>query len=123
MKAPEAKTAIDTKAATEILISKLKGEKGALSELEADKTIVDFIQTVKEPAQQAILQELWQSLKLDIDNGNVLPEKKAIALLYSAKYLSEYMNSSFAEGKSPTEIYLLMEANQNKLIHQHVQDK
>ncbi|MEI7563423.1 MAG: hypothetical protein WCJ39_07460 [bacterium] len=70
-----------------------------------------------------MLQELWQSLNVDVDNNNVLPEKKAIALLYSAKYLSDYMNSSFAEGKSPTDIYLLMEANQNKLIHQHVQDK
>ena len=60
---------------------------------------------------------------MDVDDHNVLPEKKAIALLYSAKYLADYMHSSFAEGKSPTEIYLLMEGNQNKIVHQHVQDK
>ena len=122
-KSAEAKNAIDSKMITDILTSKLKGEKGSLSATEADKAITDFIQTVKEPAQQAMLQELWQSLKVDIDDNTVLPEKKAIALLYNAKYLSDYMNSSFAEGKSPTDVYLLMEANQNKLIHQHVQDK
>ena len=48
-KNPETKNAINTEVAADILASKLKGKENNLSMGEADKTISDFIQTVKEP--------------------------------------------------------------------------
>jgi len=88
---------------------------------EVDAIIQQEIEKIQNPAEKDMAQKLWFSIESKVNDGRLLASEKAIIFVHSLAFMSDY-KMAFPQ-KTADEVFLLIEANQNKLIHQHVQDK
>ena len=88
---------------------------------DVDAEIENMLESVKNPAEKEVLGKLRASMKSKVNDGRLLPSEKAVIFAHSMAFVSDY-KLAFKD-KTASEVFLLVEANQNKLIHQHVQDK
>gem|GEM_PF-5666917 len=89
--------------------------------IEVNQKIEEQLEKMKNPAEKDMAKKLWSSIESKVNDGRLLPSEKAVIFASSIVFMSDY-KSAFPE-KTANEIFLLIEANQNKLIHQHIQDK
>lgn len=88
---------------------------------EVDSKVENMLENVKNPAEKEVLSKLRASMKSKVNDGRLLPSEKAVIFAHTIAFVWDY-KLAFKD-KTASDVLLLVEANQNKLMHQHVQDK
>jgi hypothetical protein len=82
------------------------------------------INKIKNPVEKQIANKLRTSLNNNIANetdGRLLPSERAVIFSDGIAYMSDYRVAY--KDKTPSDVLKLVDTNQNKIIHQHIQDK
>ncbi len=99
-------------------VYKIEGNADAKS---VSTTIEKTIADLSNPAERELATELRKGLENNVTDTRLSPAEKAVIFSNSMSHMCDY-RQAFPE-KSSNDVYLLLEANQNKIMHQHVVDK